>query len=107
MRCFYINCTQKKFTVASFLIKPENAYHYGMSSAEVAVRVFRSLENEDLRILQVIETAMSKHEFVPREQIADFAQLPRDRIDYQLNRLNKLGLIYRTKGAYVGYTLNY
>jgi RIO kinase 2 len=78
-----------------------------MSSAEVAVRVFRSLENEDLRILQVIETAMSKHEFVPKEQIANFAQLPMDRIDYEISKLNKLGLIYQTKGAYVGHTLNY
>lgn len=78
-----------------------------MSSAEVAVRVFRSLENEDLRILQVIETAMSKHEFVPKEQIANFTQLPIDRIDYEISKLNKLGLIYQTKGAYVGHTLNY
>ena len=30
-----------------------------------------------------------------------------DRIEFTLGKLNKLGLIYRTKGAYVGYTLNY
>ena len=39
-----------------------------MSSAEVAVKVFRKLEIEDLKILQVIETGMSKHEFVPKER---------------------------------------
>jgi RIO kinase 2 len=78
-----------------------------MSSAEVAVNVFRLLETEDLRILQIIETAMSKHEFVPKEQIAKYANLPMDRIDFQLDKISKLGLIYRTKGAYVGYTLNY
>jgi RIO kinase 2 len=30
-----------------------------------------------------------------------------DRIQFTLSKLNKLGLIYRVKGAYVGYTLNY
>jgi RIO kinase 2 len=79
-----------------------------MSSAEVAVRVFRTLKNEDFRVLQVIETAMSKHEFVPKEQIAKFTKfdLARD-TDFRLSRLNKLGLIYRMRGPYVGYTMNY
>jgi RIO kinase 2 len=78
-----------------------------MSSAEVAVRIFRQLESEDFRILQIIETAMSRREFVPKEQIAKYAELPMDRIDFTLSRLNKLNLIYRMKGAYVGHTLNY
>jgi len=77
-----------------------------MSSAEVAVRVFRQLENEDLRVLQVIETAMSRREFVPKEQIAKYVDLPMDRINFTLNKVNKLGLIYGMKGAYVGHTLN-
>jgi RIO kinase 2 len=78
-----------------------------MSSAEVAVQVFRKLESEDFRVLQIIEAAMSKREFVPKEQIAKYAQLPLDRIDFTLGRLNKLGLIYSMHGAYVGHTLNY
>jgi len=79
-----------------------------VSSADVAVKVFRELENEDLRVLQVIETAMSKHEFVPKEQIARFTRydLARD-TDFRLSRLSKLGLVYRMRGPYVGYTLNY
>ncbi len=78
-----------------------------MSSAEVAVKVFRQLESEDFRILNIIESAMSKREFVPVEQIQKYAKLPMDRIEFTLGRLNKLGLIYRIKGAYVGHTLNY
>jgi RIO kinase 2 len=78
-----------------------------MSSAEMAVKVFRQLETEDFRILNVIEAGMSKHEFVPREQIVKFAKLPMDRVEFILGKLNKLGLIYRIKGAYVGHTLNY
>ena len=46
-----------------------------MSSAEIAVQIFRKLENEDFRVLQVIETGMSQHEFVPKEQVARFAHL--------------------------------
>jgi RIO kinase 2 len=79
-----------------------------MSSAEIAVKVFRRLENEDFKVLQVIETGMSKHEFVPKEQIAKFAKLDLARdTDFRLNHLSKLGLIYRMRGPYVGYTLNY
>ena len=78
-----------------------------MSSAEVAVQVFRKLESEDFRILNIIEAAMSKREFVPTEQIQKYAKLPMDRIKFTLSKLNKLGLIYQTKGAYVGHTLNY
>jgi len=73
----------------------------------MAVQVFRTLESEDLRVLQVIETAMSKHEFVPKEMIAKFAKFSTGETDFRLNRLNKLRLIHQIKGAYVGYTLNY
>ena len=78
-----------------------------MSSAEVAVGVFKELESEDFRILHVIEAAMSKHEFVPKDQIQRYAKLPMDRVDFILGKLNKLGLTYRTKETYNGHTLNY
>jgi RIO kinase 2 len=78
-----------------------------MSSAEIAVQVFRKLENEDLRVLQVIETAMSKHKFVPKEIIAKFAKFSVEETDFRLGRLGKFRLIHRMKGAYIGYSLNY
>jgi RIO kinase 2 len=78
-----------------------------MSSAETAVKVFRQLENEDFRILSIIEAAMKKREFVPIEQIHKYTKVPLDRVTFTLGKLDKLGLIYRAKGAYVGYTLNY
>jgi RIO kinase 2 len=78
-----------------------------MSSAEVAVKVFKELESEDFRILNIIEAGMSKHEFVPIEQIQRYAKIPMDRIDFTLGKLNKLGLTYRTKETYNGHTLNY
>jgi len=78
-----------------------------MSSAEVAVHIFKELESEDFRILNIIEAGMSKHEFVPKEQIQRYAKLPMDRIDFTLGNLNKLGLTYRTQETYNGHTLNY
>jgi RIO kinase 2 len=78
-----------------------------MSSADLAVQVFRKLEVEDFRVLNIIEVAMSKREFVPREQIQKFAKVPMDRVDFVLSKLHRLGLTYRDKGAYVGYALNY
>ncbi len=79
-----------------------------MSSADIAVQVFRQLESEDIRVLHAIETAMSKHEFVPKEQIARLAKLDLEReTDFRLSRLNKLGLIYQTQDPYIGHTLNY
>ncbi len=78
-----------------------------MSSADIAVQVFRKLENEDFRILHIIEAAMAKREFVPTEQIQKYAKLPLERIQFTLSKLDKLGLTYRVKRAYTGYTLNY
>ena len=78
-----------------------------MSEAEVAVRVFRKLEIEDFRILQVIEAAMSKREFVPKEQITKYAKLPSDRVEFIIGKLDKLGLIFHMRGQYVGHMLNY
>jgi len=77
-----------------------------MSSADIAVQVFRELENEDFRILHSIETAMAKREFVPIEQIEKYSKAPLDRITFTLNKLDKLTLIYRTHTACTGYTLN-
>ncbi|MEM3725806.1 MAG: RIO1 family regulatory kinase/ATPase [Candidatus Bathyarchaeia archaeon] len=65
------------------------------------------MENEDIRVLQVMETSMSQYEFVPKEVIARFSKFSMEETDFRLSRLNKMGLIRKTKGAYVGYTLNY
>jgi len=78
-----------------------------MSSAEVAVQVFRELEGEDLRVLQVIEAAMSKHEFVPEELVARFTKFSSEETLFRLDRLDRFNLIRKTRSPYVGYTLNY
>jgi RIO kinase 2 len=77
-----------------------------MSSAEVAVKIFRILQPEDLRMLQIIEKGMSNREYVPKEFLQKYSKLPMDRIEFELSRLDQLGLIYRMQGGYVGYTMN-
>jgi RIO kinase 2 len=91
-----------------FLLRKDDLFCSVMSSADVAVHVFRKLQNEDFRVLQAIETGMSEHEFVPKEQVARFTKLDLARdTDFRLSRLSKLGLIYQIREAYTGYTLNY
>lgn len=85
----------------------QTVYFDCMSAADVAVQVFRRLEIEDLRVLQVIEAAMRKHEFVPKEVIAKFANFNPGETAFRLKRISKFHLIRRMRGPYVGYTLNY
>lgn len=73
----------------------------------MAVQVYRELENEDFRVLSIIEAGMAQHEFVPIEQIQKFSKVPMDRITYSLGKLNKLGLIFQTRATYSGHKLNY
>jgi RIO kinase 2 len=58
-------------------------------------------------MLQVMETGMSSREYVPKPQLQKYAAVPIDRVEFELSRLDKLGLIYRKQGGYVGYTMNY
>lgn len=78
-----------------------------MSSAEVAVQVFRTLESRDIRVLHAIETAMYKHEFVPKKLIAKFAKFSLEETEFRLGCLHKLRLIRQVRSPYIGYTLNY
>ncbi|MDI6847549.1 MAG: serine/threonine-protein kinase RIO2 [Candidatus Bathyarchaeia archaeon] len=71
------------------------------------IELFRKLESEDFRVLQVIEAAMSKHEFAPKNLISKFTKFSPEETTFRLGRLGKFRLIRQMRGAYVGYTLNY
>ncbi|MBC7129814.1 serine/threonine protein kinase [Candidatus Bathyarchaeota archaeon] len=75
-------------------------------SAE-AIEAFKNLENQDFRILQVIEAAMQKHEYVPKEVIIKFSGYNKEEVMYRLEKLHRLRLIRQTKQPYQGYNLNY
>jgi RIO kinase 2 len=78
-----------------------------MSSADLAVAVYPKLENEDFRLLSIIEAGMAQHEYVPVEQLYKLSKVPPDRVTFTLGKLNKLNLIYQNRGAYTGHKLNY
>lgn len=80
---------------------------YVVSSADVAVQVFRKLESEDLRVLQAIEAAMARHEFVPTKLIAKHSKFNLEEARFRLSRLSRFSLIRRKRDSYAGYTLNY
>ena len=76
-----------------------------MSAVDIAVRVFRELEPEDLRILQAIEQQMRNYEHAPKDAIYKQAELPPQEIDYRLPLLIKKGLLQGWRGQYIGYSL--
>jgi len=77
-----------------------------MSSADLAVKSFLKLEPPDLRVLQAIELAMSKHAYVPDSMIPKLANLNTEETSFRTDRLQKMGLILRHRGPYVGFVLN-
>jgi len=76
-----------------------------MSSAENAVKIFRQLQPEDFRVLQVIEAEMPRHRYIPEDELPNLTKLTRRELDFRLPRLRKFGLIERWSGPYIGYVL--
>lgn len=76
-----------------------------MSSADTAVKVFRTLEPEDFRVLQTIEANMARHRYIPEKELPRLTKLTTRELDFRLPRLSKLGLIEHWVGPYTGYVL--
>ena len=81
-------------------------FSYEMSAADTAVKCYRKLEPEDLRVLNVIEANLSRFRYVPEKALPELAKLTEQETRYRLSRLNRFKLVYRWKGPYEGYTLN-
>ncbi len=77
-----------------------------MSSADIAVQVFRKLEPEDFMALSAIESAMSRYEYAPEDVIPRLSKLTQRELHYHLARLIQLGLVQQWVGPYTGYALN-
>ncbi len=77
-----------------------------MSSADIAVQVFRKLEPEDFMALSAIESAMSRYEYAPEDVIPRLSKLTQRELHYHLARLTQLGLVQQWVGPYTGYALN-
>ncbi len=68
---------------------------------------YRKLVPRDFRVLSVIEREMSRYEYVPLEVIERRARMPSTHVAMSLQKLNKLRLVKRRLGDYVGYRLTY
>jgi RIO kinase 2 len=68
---------------------------------------YKKLVSRDFRILAVIEREMSRYEYVPLEVIERRLRLPSTHVAAGLQKLNKLKLVQRRLGEYVGYRLTY
>lgn len=70
-----------------------------------AIKIFKQLEEDDVRLLVGMERAMRRYEYIPMDRLPMMTRfLPKD-LEYRLNRLDKFGLIKRRTFKYLGYTL--
>jgi len=79
-------------------------------TAEIAVRIFKDLQPEDLRVLMGIELAMEHYEFAPFQEVVKYANLPGREVVFRLDRLDRLQLtikVSKTFLGYDGYAVNY
>ena len=69
--------------------------------------LYRSLDEDSLWVLMVIEQGLKEHEYVPVRIISRRSKIPPKRLDQILSFLNERKLIKRRTGYEVGYTLTF
>jgi len=70
-------------------------------------REFRNLERYDFRVLHGVETAMRFFDWVPVDNLPNYARLPLEEVAYRIGRLSKHKLVQRKTTHYVGYKLTF
>lgn len=73
----------------------------------IVALTYKKLTQRDFRVLSVIERNMSRYEYVPLEVIERQVRMPSTHVSMVLQKLNKLKLVKRRLGDYVGYRLTY
>jgi len=76
-----------------------------MSSVDIALKTFRQLQPEDIRILNAIEAQTKQYQYVPEEQISLKAKLSSSKIQHHLANLTKNQLLQQQTHPYMGYRL--
>jgi len=69
------------------------------------VEAFKSLSEEEFKLLRSIEVGMAKFMYVPVEYLSSFTKWEEERVIKMLKKLHELGLVQRRKGAYIGFIL--
>jgi len=76
-----------------------------MSSVVIALKTFRQLQPEDIRILHAIEAQTKQYQYTPEEQIPTRAKLPSSKVQHHLTKLTKNRLLQQQTHPYKGYRL--
>lgn len=74
-------------------------------SARFAVDALKQLGEDDYRLLVAVERGMINHEYVDVRLVASISGLEEDFVNARLKKLNRLGLVQRFKGGFVGFVL--
>ncbi len=68
---------------------------------------YKKLVDRDFRVLGVIERETMRYEYVPVEIIEKLAGMPSTHVKLSLDKLNRLKLVQRRLGSYIGYRLTW
>ncbi len=69
------------------------------------IKVFKQLDNKDIRILTGIEIGMKNSEWVPVENVMKYTRMTYDNLSFKLKKLGKLNLLSFTNVPYEGYQI--
>lgn len=69
--------------------------------------LYKQLSANDFKVLSALEKGLREHEYVPVEIIVGRTRLPEHQAYLSLGKLNRLKLIKRYTGRYVGYKLTF
>ncbi|MCC4770660.1 serine/threonine protein kinase [Methanosarcina sp. DH2] len=72
---------------------------------EEVLKVFKTLDAKDFRILTGIETGMKHFEWVPVEELGKYTKMPFDKLEYRLRKLVRDKLVVRTTQPYDGFQI--
>jgi RIO kinase 2 len=67
------------------------------------LKKFRTLENNDFRILSVTESLMKRHEFIPLEEIIRSSEIRKDEVVFRIRNLSKNRFLSKPAKKILGY----
>ncbi|MCG3222918.1 MAG: hypothetical protein H7647_00520, partial [Candidatus Heimdallarchaeota archaeon] len=73
-----------------------------MSITLYGARVLKDLSNQELRVLNMVETLLKKGEFAPVEKIITYSGYTGKEVSFIVSKLNKKKLLRRWTGQFVG-----
>ncbi|MHB1909162.1 MAG: RIO1 family regulatory kinase/ATPase domain-containing protein [Nitrososphaerales archaeon] len=71
-----------------------------MSSAQVAARSIKELDDEDIIVLKGLEKSFTRFESIPLENLERITKLDKRKLEFRLSRLNLFGFVVRSESGY-------